>query len=160
MVMFWVSVLAISMLLYLLLDGFDLGVGMLFGLTRSEASRTIMLRTIAPFWDGNETWLIVTAVCGARFRSSTRRYLRRHRQRFDTGLDLAPFLERSEIYGVGARRHDGDSACSGMATLNRKAFVLEQRFCSFDPVAELRGRLWPRPRLSDAFRRHLIELEL
>ena len=62
MVMFWVSVLAISMLLYLLLDGFDLGVGMLFGLTRSEASRTIMLRTIAPFWDGNETWLIVAAV--------------------------------------------------------------------------------------------------
>src|SRR5262249_48715622 len=62
MVMFWVSVIAISMLLYLLLDGFDLGVGMLFGLTRSEASRTIMLRTIAPFWDGNETWLIVTAV--------------------------------------------------------------------------------------------------
>jgi cytochrome bd ubiquinol oxidase subunit II len=62
MVMFWVSVLAISMLLYLLLDGFDLGVGMLFGLTRSEASRSIMLRTIAPFWDGNETWLIVAAV--------------------------------------------------------------------------------------------------
>jgi cytochrome d ubiquinol oxidase subunit II len=62
MVMFWVSVLAISMLLYLLLDGFDLGVGMLFGLTRSEASRTTMLRTIAPFWDGNETWLIVAAV--------------------------------------------------------------------------------------------------
>jgi cytochrome d ubiquinol oxidase subunit II len=50
------------MLLYLLLDGFDLGVGMLFDLTRSEASRSIMLRTIAPFWDGNETWLIVTAV--------------------------------------------------------------------------------------------------
>jgi len=62
MVMFWVSVLAISMLLYLLLDGFDLGVGILFGVTRSEASRTIMLRTIAPFWDGNETWLIVAAV--------------------------------------------------------------------------------------------------
>ena len=62
MVMFWVLVLANSMLLYLLLDGFDLGVGMLFGLTRSEASRTVMLRTIAPFWDGNETWLIVTAV--------------------------------------------------------------------------------------------------
>jgi cytochrome d ubiquinol oxidase subunit II len=62
MVMFWVSVLAISMLLYLLLDGFDLGVGMLFGLARSEASRSIMLRTIAPFWDGNETWLIVAAV--------------------------------------------------------------------------------------------------
>ncbi|NEU95251.1 cytochrome d ubiquinol oxidase subunit II [Bradyrhizobium uaiense] len=62
MVMFWVAVLAISMLLYLLLDGFDLGVGMLFGLTRSEADRSAMLRSVAPFWDGNETWLIVTGV--------------------------------------------------------------------------------------------------
>ena len=39
MVLFWVCVLAISMLLYVLLDGFDLGVGMLFGLTRGEAKR-------------------------------------------------------------------------------------------------------------------------
>jgi cytochrome d ubiquinol oxidase subunit II len=62
MVMFWVSLLVISMLLYLLLDGFDLGVGMLFGLTRSEDSRTIMLNTVAPVWDGNETWLVVTGV--------------------------------------------------------------------------------------------------
>src|SRR6202043_2983696 len=62
MVMFWISLLVISMLLYLLLDGFDLGVGMLFGLTRSEDSRTIMLNTVAPVWDGNETWLVVTGV--------------------------------------------------------------------------------------------------
>src|SRR5262249_60476525 len=62
LVLFWVTVIGIRMLLYRLLHGFVLGVGMLFGLTRSEASRTIMLRTIAPFWDGNETWLIVTAV--------------------------------------------------------------------------------------------------
>jgi cytochrome d ubiquinol oxidase subunit II len=58
MVMFWVSLLAISILLYVLLDGFDLGVGILFGLTSSETRRS----AVAPIWDGNETWLVVTAV--------------------------------------------------------------------------------------------------
>lgn len=62
MVTFWVALLAISILIYLLLDGFDLGVGMLFGLAGNEANREAMLRTVAPVWDGNETWLIVTGV--------------------------------------------------------------------------------------------------
>jgi cytochrome bd ubiquinol oxidase subunit II len=62
MVMFWVALLAISILIYLLLDGFDLGVGMLFGLTTTEAHRRMMLNTVAPVWDGNETWLIVSGV--------------------------------------------------------------------------------------------------
>ena len=62
MVMFWVALLAISMLMYLLLDGFDLGVGMLFGLSNSEANRSTMQNTVAPVWDGNETWLIVDLV--------------------------------------------------------------------------------------------------
>jgi len=62
MVMFWVLLLAISILLYVLLDGADLGIGMLFGLTRSEARRHVMLRAVAPIWDGNETWLVVTGV--------------------------------------------------------------------------------------------------
>jgi cytochrome d ubiquinol oxidase subunit II len=62
MITFWVSLLAISMLIYLLLDGFDLGVGMLYGLVRDDARRTLMLNTIAPVWDGNETWLIVAGV--------------------------------------------------------------------------------------------------
>jgi cytochrome bd ubiquinol oxidase subunit II len=62
MVMFWVSLLAISILLYVLLDGVDLGVGMLFGLTNDEARRGAMLSAVAPIWDGNETWLVVTAV--------------------------------------------------------------------------------------------------
>jgi cytochrome d ubiquinol oxidase subunit II len=62
MVMFWVSLLAISILLYVLLDGVDLGVGMLFGLAPSEAKRSVMLRAVAPIWDGNETWLVVTGV--------------------------------------------------------------------------------------------------
>jgi cytochrome d ubiquinol oxidase subunit II len=62
MVMFWVALLAISILLYVLLDGFDLGVGMLLGLTSSETRRRAMLSAVAPIWDGNETWLVVTAV--------------------------------------------------------------------------------------------------
>src|SRR5216683_1495877 len=62
MLMFWVSLLAVSMLLYVLLDGFDLGVGMLLGLTSSETRRRDMLAAVAPIWDGNETWLVVTAV--------------------------------------------------------------------------------------------------
>jgi cytochrome d ubiquinol oxidase subunit II len=62
MVMFWVAVLAISILLYVLLDGFDLGVGILFGLTGSETRRRAMLSAVAPIWDGNETWLVVTGV--------------------------------------------------------------------------------------------------
>ena len=57
--LFWAGVLACSILLYVFLDGFDLGVGILFGTTRNEAHRVRMMDTVAPFWDGNETWLVV-----------------------------------------------------------------------------------------------------
>jgi len=59
MVAFWVSLLAISILLYVLLDGFDLGIGILFGLTRDQARRHAMWGAVAPIWDGNETWLVL-----------------------------------------------------------------------------------------------------
>jgi len=61
-VIFWVSVLALSILLYVLLDGFDFGVGILFGLTRDEHRRRAMMSAVAPIWDGNETWLVVAGV--------------------------------------------------------------------------------------------------
>src|SRR6516165_4131523 len=57
--LFWAGVLAISVFLYVILDGFDLGVGVLFGTTQDEMKRVRMMNTIAPFWDGNETWLVV-----------------------------------------------------------------------------------------------------
>ena len=57
--LFWAGVLACAILLYAILDGFDLGVGVLFGTTKDEAHRARMMDTIAPFWDGNETWLVV-----------------------------------------------------------------------------------------------------
>jgi cytochrome d ubiquinol oxidase subunit II len=57
--LFWAGVIAFSILVYVILDGFDLGVGILFGVTRDEARRAAMMRAIAPYWDGNETWLVV-----------------------------------------------------------------------------------------------------
>jgi cytochrome bd ubiquinol oxidase subunit II len=62
MVMFWVLLLAVSILLYVLLDGADLGIGTLFGLTQGEANRRVMLKAVSPIWDGNETWLVVSGV--------------------------------------------------------------------------------------------------
>jgi cytochrome d ubiquinol oxidase subunit II len=62
MVMFWVLLLAVSILLYVLLDGADLGIGMLFGLAQGEANRRVMLKAVSPIWDGNETWLVVSGV--------------------------------------------------------------------------------------------------
>ena len=57
--LFWVAVIAFSIMAYVVLDGFDLGVGILFGLTGDESKRKPMMASIAPFWDGNETWLVI-----------------------------------------------------------------------------------------------------
>ncbi len=57
--LFWAAVIAASILIYVILDGFDLGVGILYGTTPEEKHRSSMMGAIAPFWDGNETWLVV-----------------------------------------------------------------------------------------------------
>jgi cytochrome d ubiquinol oxidase subunit II len=57
----WTAIIAIGVFLYVLLDGFDLGVGMLYGLAPEDDRATIM-NSIAPVWDGNETWLILGGV--------------------------------------------------------------------------------------------------
>jgi cytochrome bd ubiquinol oxidase subunit II len=62
MILFWTAILTISALLYVLLDGFDLGVGILSIWAGNDARRDAMMSAIAPIWDGNETWLIVTGV--------------------------------------------------------------------------------------------------
>jgi cytochrome bd ubiquinol oxidase subunit II len=62
MINFWVSVLALSILLYVLLDGFDLGIGILYGFAREDRTRRAMMSAVAPVWDGNETWLVVSGV--------------------------------------------------------------------------------------------------
>ncbi|MDP3853446.1 cytochrome d ubiquinol oxidase subunit II [Phenylobacterium sp.] len=55
----WAGVIATAVLLYVLLDGFDLGVGILFPFARTPADRDLMMDSIAPVWDGNETWLVL-----------------------------------------------------------------------------------------------------
>jgi cytochrome d ubiquinol oxidase subunit II len=57
--LFWAGVIPLSIMIYVILDGFDLGVGILFGSARDETQRVQMMNTIAPFWDGNETWLVI-----------------------------------------------------------------------------------------------------
>jgi len=55
----WAALIAIAVLAYVLLDGFDLGVGILFlGYQRGE-ERDIAMNSVAPVWDGNETWLVL-----------------------------------------------------------------------------------------------------
>ncbi|MEJ0019357.1 MAG: cytochrome d ubiquinol oxidase subunit II [Acetobacteraceae bacterium] len=55
----WAGLIAFAVLAYVLLDGFDLGVGILFGVETREEDRDVMVNTVAPVWDGNETWLIL-----------------------------------------------------------------------------------------------------
>lgn len=55
----WAGLIGTAVAMYVILDGFDLGIGILFPFASSEAERDQMMRTIAPFWDGNETWLIL-----------------------------------------------------------------------------------------------------
>ncbi len=55
----WAGLIAAAILAYVILDGFDLGVGMLFPLFKREAERDTLMNSVAPVWDGNETWLIL-----------------------------------------------------------------------------------------------------
>lgn len=55
----WAFVIAIAVFLYVVLDGFDLGVGILFPAARSASERDVMMNSVAPVWDGNETWLVL-----------------------------------------------------------------------------------------------------
>jgi len=58
----WAAILAVGVFLYVLLDGFDLGVGILYGFASDRTSRNLVMNSIAPVWDGNETWLILGGV--------------------------------------------------------------------------------------------------
>lgn len=55
----WAIVIAFAVIMYVLMDGFDLGVGILFPFAPDERSRDQMMNSVAPVWDGNETWLVL-----------------------------------------------------------------------------------------------------
>src|SRR5258705_4883440 len=55
----WAVIIGLAAAMYVILDGFDLGIGILFPFAKSERDRDQMMNSVAPFWDGNETWLVL-----------------------------------------------------------------------------------------------------
>ncbi len=55
----WAVIIAFGLMMYVIMDGFDLGIGILFPLVRNREDRDTMVNTVAPVWDGNETWLVL-----------------------------------------------------------------------------------------------------
>jgi len=55
----WAFLIAVAVMMYVVLDGFDLGIGAQFLMEKKEDDRDVMMNTIAPVWDGNETWLVL-----------------------------------------------------------------------------------------------------
>jgi len=58
----WTVILGVGVFMYVFLDGFDLGVGILSPFAHDDSERTLMMNSVAPVWDGNETWLILGGV--------------------------------------------------------------------------------------------------
>ena len=58
----WAGIIGLAVAMYVILDGFDLGIGMLTPFARTDGDRDQMINSIAPFWDGNETWLVMGGV--------------------------------------------------------------------------------------------------
>jgi cytochrome d ubiquinol oxidase subunit II len=58
----WTVILAVAVFMYVLLDGFDLGVGILFPFAPDDRGRDLMMASVAPVWDGNETWLVLGGI--------------------------------------------------------------------------------------------------
>lgn len=55
----WAVIIIFGIMMYVVMDGFDLGIGLLFPFVRDEQGRDLMMNTVAPVWDGNETWLVL-----------------------------------------------------------------------------------------------------
>ena len=55
----WAIIIIFGIMMYVVMDGFDLGIGILFPFIKGEKDRDVMMNTVAPVWDGNETWLVL-----------------------------------------------------------------------------------------------------
>jgi cytochrome bd ubiquinol oxidase subunit II len=55
----WAFIIAFAVFVYVVMDGFDLGLGMLFPLFPNKSDRDVIMNSVAPVWDGNETWLVL-----------------------------------------------------------------------------------------------------
>jgi len=57
--MIWALIIGFAVIMYVVMDGFDLGLGILFPFAPDEDARDVMMNSVAPVWDGNETWLVL-----------------------------------------------------------------------------------------------------
>ena len=57
--MIWAFIIAFAVFVYVVMDGFDLGLGILFPLFPNKSDRDVIMNSVAPVWDGNETWLVL-----------------------------------------------------------------------------------------------------
>ena len=57
--MIWALIIGFGVIMYVVMDGFDLGVGILYPFAPDEEARDVMMNSVAPVWDGNETWLVL-----------------------------------------------------------------------------------------------------
>ncbi|KPY48607.1 Cytochrome d ubiquinol oxidase, subunit II, partial [Pseudomonas syringae pv. rhaphiolepidis] len=55
----WAIIIVFGIMMYVVMDGFDLGIGILFPFMKDSSDRDVMMNTVAPVWDGNETWLVL-----------------------------------------------------------------------------------------------------
>ena len=55
----WVGIIGLGVLIYVVMDGFDLGIGIMFPFIKNSQERDVMMNTVAPVWDGNETWMVL-----------------------------------------------------------------------------------------------------
>ncbi|QGZ38528.1 cytochrome bd-I ubiquinol oxidase subunit 2 apoprotein [Pseudoduganella flava] len=55
----WAVIILFGVMMYVVMDGFDLGIGLLYPFFPAKAERDVMMNTVAPVWDGNETWLVL-----------------------------------------------------------------------------------------------------
>ncbi|MBB4822455.1 cytochrome d ubiquinol oxidase subunit II [Pseudomonas solani] len=55
----WAIIIVFGVMMYVVMDGFDLGIGILFPFVKDDSERDVMMNTVAPVWDGNETWLVL-----------------------------------------------------------------------------------------------------
>lgn len=69
----WFVIIVFSTMMYVVMDGFDLGIGILFPWVKESGDRDLMMNTVAPVWDGNETgWYWAVRRCSAPSRWPTR----------------------------------------------------------------------------------------
>ena len=87
----WAGLLALAIFIYVVLDGFDLGIGIVFPFLKSDSDRDVAMNSVAPVWDGNETWLVLGGGFGLGAEGGS--------VHGALHLELGNFVSLSHLYG-------------------------------------------------------------